>query len=164
MKCESCREREAVVHLTQIVSDTVSQLHLCEVCAAERGVEAPSPPKSPLGSFLAAMGKGGTEELASPAAAESRCPRCEATLRDFREAGRLGCPSCYGTFAGPLRELLRRLHGATTHVGERYHGPGETEMARAAAREALREALRDAVEHEQFERAAELRDQLRGAE
>jgi protein arginine kinase activator len=160
MKCESCRERDAVVHLTQIVSDTVSQLHLCDVCAAERGVEAPTAMKSPLGSFLAAMGKGGVEESTLPARADA-CPDCDATLRDFREIGRLGCPSCYTTFAVPLRELLRRLHGATTHVGERYIGPGETELAQVAAREQLREALAAAVVAEQFERAAELRDRLR---
>lgn len=162
MKCESCHERDAVVHLTQIVNDSVSQLHLCEVCAAERGVEPPLPSQTPLGSFLAAMGQGGGPEV--PVAAPAPCPGCGATLRDFREIGRLGCPQCYQSFAGPLRDLLRRLHGGTQHVGERYAPPGAAVRAVAAEREALREALAAAVAAEQFELAAELRDRLRGLE
>ena len=56
MSCDQCREREAVIHLTQIVNDQVTTLHLCERCAAEKGVESPaSVTKTPLGSFLAAM-------------------------------------------------------------------------------------------------------------
>ena len=41
MSCEQCREREAVIHLTQIVNEQVTTLHLCERCAAEKGVESP---------------------------------------------------------------------------------------------------------------------------
>jgi protein arginine kinase activator len=53
MSCEQCREREAVIHLTQIVNEQVTTLHLCERCAAEKGVESPgAQPKTPLGTFL----------------------------------------------------------------------------------------------------------------
>ena len=59
MTCDQCREREAVIHLTQIVNEQVTTVHLCEKCAAEKGVESPgSAVKTPLGTFLAAMGKG----------------------------------------------------------------------------------------------------------
>src|SRR4029077_20492309 len=58
MSCDQCREREAVIHLTQIVNEQVTTLHLCEKCAEEKGVESPgSTVKTPLGSFLAAMAK-----------------------------------------------------------------------------------------------------------
>ena len=58
MSCEQCHEREAVIQLTQIVNEQVTTLHLCERCAAEKGVESPgAQPKTPLGSFLAAMGQ-----------------------------------------------------------------------------------------------------------
>ena len=39
MLCDNCHERDAVVNLTTIESNAVRQLHLCEQCAAERGVE-----------------------------------------------------------------------------------------------------------------------------
>ena len=58
MSCDQCHEREAVIHLTQIVNEQVTTLHLCEQCAAEKGVESPGRgAKTPLGNFLAAMGQ-----------------------------------------------------------------------------------------------------------
>jgi protein arginine kinase activator len=159
MSCDQCREREAVIHLTQIVNDQVTTLHLCERCAAEKGVESPGAvAKTPLGSFLAAMGK--ETEAPAPRSSDS-CARCGASLQDFRESGRLGCPECWRAFEGPLRDLLRRLHGSTHHVGERYaEGQSETPGPKVEVA-ALREQLRAAVESENFELAAELRDRLR---
>ena len=158
MSCDQCREREAVIHLTQIVNDQVTTLHLCERCAAEKGVESPgSVAKTPLGTFLAAMGK----EVEAPAPRTDTCSRCGGTLQDFRESGRLGCPECWRTFEIPLRDLLRRLHGSTLHVGERYaDGNGGARQPRVEEAD-LRERLRAAVESENFELAAELRDRLR---
>jgi protein arginine kinase activator len=161
MSCDQCHEREAVIHLTQIVNEQVTTLHLCERCAAEKGVESPGGvAKTPLGSFLAAMGKG-LPEPEPVAHAGENCPRCGASLQDFRESGRLGCAECYRAFEVPLRDLLRRLHGSTHHVGERYAerdgAPAEVRVTPAD----LREQLRLAVETENFELAAELRDRLR---
>jgi protein arginine kinase activator len=160
MSCEQCREREAVIHLTQIVNEQVTTLHLCERCAAEKGVESPgSQPKTPLGTFLAAMGQELPEQVPAPRAGDN-CPRCGGSLQDFRESGRLGCPECYRSFETPLRDLLRRLHGSTHHVGERYAERDGEADGRVKTAE-LREQLRLAVETENFELAAELRDRLR---
>ncbi|HET7422707.1 MAG TPA: UvrB/UvrC motif-containing protein [Gemmatimonadales bacterium] len=159
MSCDQCREREAVIHLTQIVNDQVTTLHLCERCAAEKGVESPaSVTKTPLGTFLAAMGK--EAEAPAPKTADT-CSRCGGSLQDFRESGRLGCPECWRAFETPLRDLLRRLHGSTHHVGERYADqPGAAGEPKVEVAD-LRERLRVAVESENFELAAELRDRLR---
>jgi protein arginine kinase activator len=175
--CEQCHQREAVIHLTQIVDEQVTTLHLCERCAAEKGVDSPaSLTKTPLGSFLAAMGQAPGDAPLPPAV--NACPVCGATLDDFREMGRLGCPACYQTFEGPLRDLLRRLHGSTHHMGERYahqdaggaDGASDPSAAPPTAAPAaqtiteLRERLRSAIETENFELAAELRDRLRALE
>lgn len=152
------------MHLKQIANDDVKDVHLCAQCAAERGIEAPLPAsKSPLGTFLAAMSKTG----ASGPVELLKCPGCGATLEDFREVGRLGCPECYVTFGGKLRDLLRRLHGSMHHVGEHYAAPSANlagEPVRPPALDALRDQLRAAVAAENFELAAELRDRLRSVE
>ncbi|HWB41383.1 MAG TPA: UvrB/UvrC motif-containing protein [Gemmatimonadales bacterium] len=161
MSCDQCHEREAVIHLTQIVNEQVTTLHLCERCAAEKGVESPSGVvKTPLGSFLAAMGKNLPETEPEPRSGET-CGRCGGTFQDFRESGRLGCPECYRSFEAPLRELLRRLQGSTHHVGERYAEQGAAPAEGRVRTSELREQLRLAVETENFELAAELRDRLR---
>ena len=173
MQCENCREREAVIHLTQIVNNSVTTMHLCEPCAAEKGVETgQSVAKFPLGDFLATLGKGGAAEPAE-AGLDVPCPTCGSTMRDFRQTGRLGCANCYGAFEGQLRDLLRRLHGSTRHEGKgQITGHGARGKGQAAPVEALvggpdrelselREALRRAIEAENFELAAELRDKIR---
>lgn len=155
MTCENCGERDAVVHLTQIEDAQVTTIHLCERCAAERGVEPPPAGKTPLGSFLAAIGDADTAD----ADQLLRCPGCGASFADFRQTGRLGCAECWITFETPLRDLVRRLHGSTVHVGERYVAGGSPRANRTE--DDLREQLRVAIETENFELAADLRDRLR---
>ncbi len=70
------------------------------------------------------------------------------------------------SFDAHLRDLLRRLHGSSQHVGERYVAPGEREGGSDAADPRsrlleLKAQLRQAVEGENFELAAELRDRIR---
>jgi protein arginine kinase activator len=60
-----------------------------------------------------------------------------------------------------LRDLLRRLHGSTHHMGERYADKQPAVPAERPRAAELREQLRLAVETENFELAAELRDRLR---
>ena len=158
MICDSCKERDAVVNLTQIVDNAVTNLHLCERCAAERGVEtSASAPQHLLGQFLADV-----QQQVTVASSEiGRCTFCGASMKDFRVTGRLGCPRCYSTFEGSLRELLRRVHGHSRHVGKRYAAPAAEVRERDSLKVELREKLRRAVETEQFELAAELRDRIR---
>jgi protein arginine kinase activator len=160
-QCEHCKERPASIHLTQIVNNSVTTLHLCEQCAEEKGVQTGAGlTKLPLSDFLATMGSGNT----TPATARDeglRCPSCRSSLKDFRESGRLGCPVCYETFAGHLRDLLRRLHGSSRHVGRQYLHVSQSGSRDDDRLYELREQLRRAIAAERFELAAELRDQIR---
>jgi len=161
MLCDHCKERDAVVHLTQIVENAVTQLHLCEKCAAAKGIETTiAMPKHPLGEFLHAV-----QQQASPSAGDQvRCAYCDTTLRDFRTSGRLGCAQCYTAFEGALRELLRRVQGGAKHAGREYAPPLAAGSERDATLEALRSRLQQAVVDEEFESAAALRDQIRALE
>lgn len=169
MLCDNCKERDAIINLTQVEHDSKVTLHLCEQCAQQKGVETGGAVlKTPLGGFLTALGKGGGAGGAGGALVPApndgqRCPSCGSTLRDFRDSGRLGCDHCYVAFDGHLRDLLRRLHGSSQHVGKRYEMPG-TAGSGSDPRSHLLELkaqLRRAVEGENFELAAELRDRIR---
>lgn len=167
MKCSNCGEREGVVSLTQVKDGEVHTSSLCAQCAADKGIETGfGMAETPLGGFLAKLGEGADPDAPLMEALEVRCPGCNATLRDFRETGRVGCAQCYIAFDAPLRELLRRLHGSTHHTGmqyERTEGPPAPGGSPRTDLE-LREQLRRAVESEQFELAAELRDRLKDRE
>ena len=119
MQCENCGEAEAVVHLTQIENNEMATKHLCEKCAAAKGLETIQPPENfPLSDFLAQMGD--PSEGAETAAPTDPCDFCGLTFAGFRETGRLGCPHCYTTFEFHLRGVLRRVHGSTRHTGKVY--------------------------------------------
>ncbi|MBA3672694.1 MAG: UvrB/UvrC motif-containing protein [Gemmatimonadaceae bacterium] len=158
MLCDNCNERDAVVNLTTIENNAVRQLHLCEQCAAERGVETSvATPKHPLGEFLQAV-----QQQSVPASADAgKCTFCGLTMRDFRATGRMGCARCYVTFAPSMKELLRRVHGNARHTGRPYRAPADAAMETGSVLGELREKLRRAIEQEQFETAADLRDRIK---
>ena len=161
MLCENCRENDAVVNLTTIKDNVVTQQHLCEKCAAAKGVETSvAMPKHPLGDFLQAVQQ---QSLTVPGD-QGACHFCGATTRDFRASGRLGCAHCYGAFERSLRDLLRRVHGHSVHIGRTYRPPQPEMLERAATLSELRARLQRAIEGEEFELAAALRDQIRGME
>jgi protein arginine kinase activator len=160
MLCDNCKERDAVINLTQVEHDSKVTLHLCEQCAQQKGVETgESVLKTPLGGFVKELSKNVGSLLPSPVDG-LRCPACGATLKDFRESGRLGCAQCYEAFTPHLRDLLRRLHGSSQHMGERYEAPGARADPRRELLE-LKDQLRRAIDAENFELAADLRDRIR---
>ena len=158
MLCDVCGERDAVVKITQVGEQGKTLVQLCDKCAAERGVETTvSLSKNPLGEFLSDLHK-----EASPSSIDSvSCSFCSATLRDFRATGRLGCARCYTAFEPSLRDLLRRVHGSSRHLGRRYESPEIGMSEEQTLLHELRERLRRAIEQEQFELAAELRDRIK---
>jgi protein arginine kinase activator len=161
MLCDHCGQNEALIHLTQIVDNKMGTFHLCEACAAEKGLEPdPGVGNFPLTDFLAQMGQEARPQKLGGAA----CEYCALTLKDFKKTGRLGCSHCYVTFDDHLRSLFRRLHGATQHVGKVYLPPDPSEAERNQQLSRLRRKLDRAVEREDFERAALIRDQIRQLE
>jgi protein arginine kinase activator len=152
-----------VVHLTQVVNNEMTTLHLCEQCAAEKGLQ-PAPPTGnlPLTDFLAKMGADATQ--LEEGQEGQTCGFCGLSGADFKEVGRLGCPHCYTTFEGHLKGLLRKIHGSTHHVGKVYLPPDPSITEREKRLEGLRRKLNHAIETEDFERAAELRDEIRTCE
>ena len=160
MQCSQCGERDAVVHLTQIANDQVVTLHLCERCAAEKGVESSaSLTKSPIGSFLASLGPDQAEQPDE----QVPCPRCGGTLANFRDTGRLGCPYDYEVFRDELMPLLENIHEETRHTGK-VPRRAPRDPVRQTELIQLRNDLKRAVAAEDYEMAARVRDKIKGIE
>jgi protein arginine kinase activator len=163
MKCEQCGTNEAVMHVTQVVQNESRVLNLCDSCARDLGFAGPAVPANfPLGDFLAQLGGGESQGSSAPPA--DACAFCGLTFAEFRESGRLGCPHCYSAFEDHLRGLLRRIHGGTQHTGKVYLPPDPSQTEKEKRLDGLRRRLERAVDAEDFERAAHLRDQIRGLE
>jgi protein arginine kinase activator len=157
MLCCICKEREATVHLTQIAGDKMQKVDLCEECAKTKGVN------DPTGFSLAdlLLGLGASQELEQSAGGvDLRCPRCGFTQADFKKAGRLGCPDCYKTFAEGLEGLLKSMHKGTRHAGK---VPESLRQSRDLSDrlKSLQKKLAKAIDEENFEQAAQLRDEIK---
>jgi protein arginine kinase activator len=78
---------------------------------------------------------------------------------EFRQELTFGCPRDYEAFSDPLDELLEQIHGANRHVGRTPTGRAQKDSREPRLR-VLKRELEEAVEREDFETAAELRDQI----
>lgn len=167
MLCEKCRERPATVHYTEIVNNQKREMHLCEVCAGKEGIGTFSFfPQVDLHNFLAGILEPGPAGV-KLRPTQTSCPVCGLTESEFASQGLLGCGECYRHFGARLEPVLRRIHGATRHVGKapRVAMPAARRRAAEADEIArLKAELEEAVAREEFERAAELRDRIRALE
>ncbi len=157
MLCCICKEREATVHLTQIAGDKMQKVDLCEECAKTKGVN------DPTGFSLAdlLLGLGASQEMEQSAGGvDLKCPRCGFTQADFKKAGRLGCPDCYRTFADGLDGLLKSMHKGTRHMGKVPESLRQTRDISDRLK-ALQKKLTKAIQDENFEQAAQLRDEIK---
>jgi len=167
MQCDICSKNDATVHLTEIVDNKISKLHLCEDCAKKKGAEMEE--HFGLSDLLAGLAD---FEMKAPPKKEVKveCSKCGMTYDDFKKAGRLGCGNCYATFKDSLEPLIKRIHGSAEHVGKAPAPAGVSRIKKATATKKpsrsdklteLKVQLERAIKLEEFETAARLRDSIR---
>ncbi len=157
MLCDNCKNEPAKIHYKEIKDNQVSEFHLCEKCAIEKGIQVPHKKQTfSISNILTGM----SEEAGSDV---STCSACGLTYKEFRDGGRLGCANCYEAFKEQIKPLLRRIHGSNVHIGKSPRSSqGIFEKRREI--EDLKIELSRSIESEDFERAAELRDRIKELE
>ena len=159
MICDVCKTNEASVFLTQIVEGKMQKVNLCDSCSKAKGVD------DPTGFALAdlLLGLGAAQEIERGSGSAQRCPGCGFSQADFKKTGRLGCAQCYETFAEGLNSLLKAMHKGTHHTGK-VPARIARHIEREQALKSLQRDLQKAVADENYESAAQIRDQLRQLE
>lgn len=167
MLCDICGKKEATVHLTEIINEQMSKLHLCEDCAKEKGAEMEE--HFGLNDLLAGLAGLGASLTAAGAPAPSKsvesikCPKCGFTYQNFAKIGRFGCGDCYEAFKKHIGPLLKRIHGSDRHMGKVPLAAGTTPKDTRNLQD-LRARLDKAIQMEEFEEAAKLRDKIKDLE
>ena len=166
MLCDICGKNEATVHLTEIIDNKISKLHLCEDCARKKGAEMEE--HFGLNDLLAGLADFGTK-VSPKKEIKVKCPKCGMAYEDFKKTGRLGCGTCYSAFEGSLVPLIKRIHGSTEHFGKapvKISKPSRVTARRkkVSELEELKAGLQRAIKLEEFEEAAQLRDKIRELE
>lgn len=165
MVCQRCHEHPATVHFTKIIGGEQSAYHLCEHCAKEQGAFfAKAAQAFDFNQLLSGLlNMESSPGMSAPAPTTIRCSSCGMSYAQFTELGRFGCPKCYESFTSRLEPLLRRIQNGTVHAGKIPTRSGEQVKFRKNL-DRMRKDLQQAIAAEQFERAAELRDQIKKLE
>jgi protein arginine kinase activator len=161
MKCDYC-DSKATVFLTQLAEGQMKKVCLCDSCAKERGVTDPtgfSLAEMLLGDFEKASGGPALRRSERSAGGAKVCPECGFTIEDFQKVRRFGCGNCYEVFSEDLAPMLRGMHKGATHVGKVPEGLMENHFRRQRLEE-LRAKLEQAISSENYEDAAEIRDEI----
>lgn len=158
MKCDNC-DNEATVHEVTVRKGKKVEKHLCEQCAKKDGIAVQS--HAPINALLSKFVMSSSGQSEEEEGGVASCPMCETTFSEFRQHGLLGCPNCYEAFEDQLGPLIERAQeGATHHIGKTpARSSGAVDRQRVIA--SLRKQLTEALQTEHYERAAELRDELK---
>ena len=142
MLCEKCKKNTATVHFKQNINGSVKEIFLCPICAGEEGIVSGNP-----FSFFTPREKSTQKAV---------CPTCKHNFDFYRKTGRFACPDCYSAFSDSAESILKKIHKTSSHKGDMNCVPSKLDK--------LKTELRDAIECENFEKAAELRDEIRSLE
>lgn len=172
MICQECNQRPAALHFTKITNGEKTEVNLCEKCAHEKG---------DMFMFTGGSGFSFNNLLAGLLNIDTlqkqnqnqntfhqeeilQCQQCSMTFAQFVKVGRFGCSHCYETFKEQLPPVLKRLHsGNWTHNGKIPKRIGGGIQLRKQI-ESLKNELRDLISQEEFEKAAQIRDEIRSLE
>lgn len=166
MKCQKCGNNQANTHVKTIINGEFKEYDLCSECAHKMGytnvfADMENDFSNLLGSFF-------TNVLPARTQA-TRCEYCGSTYPEIARTGQVGCAHCYELFADQLYPSIRRMHGNTTHCGKNSGKAAKqsakpAEMTKEEQIAAKKQQLDAAVKEQNFELAAQLRDQIKEME
>ena len=162
MLCEKCKKEQAVTHIRQNINGSLTEMYLCENCAAELTGKI----ENEYGKLFSNFGFGIDSVLGSIfgqdflsenllSKPEEKCKMCGSTISDIRKSGNVGCSECYNTFRDELMPLIQRIHGKTAHNG-RIPESAEGKISVEYKIEELQKKLENLIKEQEFEKAAEV--------
>ncbi len=177
MKCELCHQADATTAVTVKKDGAEKELYVCAACAADirnggrKKKKTSADPSKPTviktsgeepPPFVEELVKATLGFMKGVAEAEENerrvCPVCHAKWDKLKDAGRLGCPACWRTFARQIRTEFLSAEFGRAHIGA---APAIDRLPDAkAVRAVLERDLRAAIAREDFHRAADLKRQL----
>ncbi len=170
MQCEKCREKIATIHLTEIIKGIRSEVHLCEECAREIGLNSKlsnfSLSVSDMLSFLDADNCAVCDDISD----NSVCSACSTAMPEITDNYIAGCQCCYSTFNKEIEEHLENNNIIPRHTGKvpinfkTVENFRKEEKCRDINVHHLQESLVKAVDSENYEEAAAIRDKIKELE
>lgn len=154
--CQLCGKNPGTLQFTQVQNGEVREVRVCPTCSEKQGFEFES---ESLTDFLFGLGMDKPSRQTADSKADAVCPACQMPFADYRKSSRLGCPQCYEAFSSQLAVPIYGMQrGRTRHNGKiPVRRPNRQDEIKT-----LKQSLRVAIDHQNYEEAARIRDQLHG--
>ncbi len=166
MLCEACKSNKATFFYKQTKNGVTVEKNLCSECAKAKGLSVNT---GLFQGFDELYGDdffggllGSLFESKPQVTSTGACSFCGTRLGELLNRGTAGCAECYKTFSNALSPTISKIHGNVAHCGK-TPGKGEKKQAEMTVQEkitALRGELSLAIEKQEYERAAQLRDEI----
>ena len=165
MKCERCKKNDATIHLSEIVKDVKSEVHLCEYCAREVGLNTRGAGFSfSLPEMLTFLN---VDDLVDYSDGQV-CSTCGCSFTEYKREGKLGCPDCYVYLENRVEGIISEYYGEKKYSGKvpfnrnfNFESINNILPEKSGYTLAeLKAELDQAVNEERYEEAAILRDQI----
>jgi protein arginine kinase activator len=167
MKCERCKHNDATIHLSEIVKDVKSEVHLCEHCARDVGLNTRSSNFSlSLPEMLTFLNVDDLSDYGD----NRLCAKCGCTFLEYKREGKLGCSDCYLHLEEEIEAVVADYYAEKHYKGKKplYNDPIPQILPAPAIKvkdkiniDELLAQLEHAVSGENYEEAALLRDRIR---
>ena len=180
MLCEKCKMREASILYTEIINGVKSNHYFCTQCIQDTDLSTGIPGSEfPLQKLLSNLLSQALGEEKKAEYSQILCPNCKTSYEDFVNESKFGCPDCYEVFDLLIHENIKSLQGSDVHKGKhpKFHytvvsdtiqqdlqqdlQEGAPAYEKTEMLVSLKKRLKKAVQEEDFETAAELRDEIK---
>lgn len=163
--CRGTCHNPTTIHFTQIINGEMQKLDMCAVCPYAKHMQDPLEFGLMEKLLGIAMQKGLSVEKVGR---ELKCPNCGYTEAKFKKTGRLGCPECYKVFLSNKTEVLMKIQDAVLHKGKVPKNQPTVSVRKSTEKvidgkkiEELNQELQQCILCENYERAAEIRDEIK---
>ncbi|KYH35160.1 UvrB/uvrC motif protein [Clostridium tepidiprofundi DSM 19306] len=167
MICDRCHKNEANVHITKIVNGVKQELNLCEKCAKEiEGInmigdiefDTPFSLQNIINGIMDYVNYNKSSKDVNNY--ELVCRNCNTSYREFKKNGLLGCSECYKNFNEALIPVIKRVQGSIEHTGKVPKNSAKDIYNKRKIIK-LKQELQKAIALEEYEKAAEIRDEIK---
>ena len=158
MNCDLCGKDNPEINIQQVLGKKKKDIHLCKKCAVERGIikndETLEFSLSKLVNFY--LEKENTPD-------NSICESCGTSLKDVKKSKKIGCEDCAIQFRRYIINSLGIVQNNQRNSIYKGKMPKRMHIVKDVFidMELLKKELAEAVKHEDYEKAANLRDKIK---
>ncbi len=167
MKCNICKNDNAIIHIREYTDLGVRRINLCLECALKRGLNTAV---NNIDLILADIikkvlnlpvnNKKGHKVLKGEDTVSMICPSCGTTLYNFSKDLQVGCPICYSIFEKIIDLVIYNNNNSLNYLGKLPEDIKKFNIQKSMLKK-LKRKLKESLDLEEYMKAAHIRDKIK---